>query len=141
MKAQALAEYALLLALSALLMAGLFDMGRAALDVLRLVVLQQAVSDAAAAGAQAGALFPECASTTCADIVRNAAGAALAAFPLAGEPAVIISESIIRETTISALRVQVCAALEPASLLGGLLASQGLEACVVTERAYRQRAR
>jgi exosortase/archaeosortase len=141
MKAQALAEYALLLALSALLMAGLFDVGRAALDVLRLIVLRQAVSDAAAAGAQAGMLFPECASTTCADIVGDAAGAVLAGFQLAGAPTVIISESVIRETTIPALRVQVCATLEPVSLLGGLLAGDGLEACAVTERAYRPRAR
>jgi len=141
MKAQALAEYALTLAAGALLLLGLFDLGRAVVDVLRMVALQPTIDQAAAAGAQAGALFPECAASSCSDIVRAAVGDALAGLQLAGAPAVIISESVIRETTIAALRVQVCAALQPVSVLGGLLAGEGLELCAESQLPYVVRRR
>jgi hypothetical protein len=137
MKAQALSEYALTVFAGALLALLALEAGRLAVDLLSLVVLRQAVADAAAAGAEAGALYPECASTTCKAVVFDAAaGAPALASARIAQYTVRVAESFIGGTTIPLLSVEVCADLQPLALLGGLLAGDGLQVCATAARPY-----
>jgi hypothetical protein len=140
-RAQSIVEYSLTLFAGALFALSVLEAGRLAVDLLSLIVLRQAVADAAAAGAEAGALYPECASTSCSRIVFDAAaGAPALASARIAQSTVHVAESFIGGTTIPLLSVQVCAELQPVAVLGQILAGS-FNVCSEASRPYTARRR